>query len=164
MENVKWLIQKKGVFIIELLVIVIACVIVLKGPKIWILRIFNFIKASRLIFICPILRIKNRFWLQCAAVYVDISLNDVLKFILQYVSNRIIPSEENQEGTWHKPRYIIGLQFIHPVQESKCTDQAIRIHLEDCEHGLFLIQIIGVKCVEPASALEQVPYQTSAGN
>lgn len=33
MENVKWLIQKKGVFIIELLVIVIACVIVLKGPK-----------------------------------------------------------------------------------------------------------------------------------
>ena len=28
MENVKWLIQKKGVFIIELLVIVIACVIV----------------------------------------------------------------------------------------------------------------------------------------
>lgn len=32
-ENVKWLIQKKGVFIIELLVIVIACVIVLKGPK-----------------------------------------------------------------------------------------------------------------------------------
>ena len=33
MENVKWLIQKKDVFIIELLVIVIACVIVLKGPK-----------------------------------------------------------------------------------------------------------------------------------
>lgn len=33
MENVKWLIQKNGVFIIELLVIVIACVIVLKGPK-----------------------------------------------------------------------------------------------------------------------------------
>lgn len=33
MENVKWLTQKKGVFIIELLVIVIACVIVLKGPK-----------------------------------------------------------------------------------------------------------------------------------
>ena len=28
MENVKWLIQKNGVFIIELLVIVIACVIV----------------------------------------------------------------------------------------------------------------------------------------
>lgn len=33
MENVKWLIQKRGISIIVLLVTVIACSIVLRGPK-----------------------------------------------------------------------------------------------------------------------------------